>query len=268
MSKVLEEKDFISETRPIGGWRIWLGLALVALAFLLFVYGASWLSAKTHERVEKAPFLQVTNRQFSLFLWQNPEFMRANRKKKSGYLQGFHLQPKVTPKPEQAEQWVSSPPDILFLYHAWKRLLADERVARPVTAEEFLEFYNDAEEWQLQYWVEAPQGYHALIAELPDLRGLDVQDRLPDEVIRAYVGWRNYYYEGELINRASYTVEQIREFLISHPNYASSYWRHAYSDYLLSLNMPAETPIPQHEIPSFLKVALFNYYAKINPTFE
>lgn len=261
MTKILEEKDFIRESSPKGGWRVWLGLSLIAFLFFLFVFGTALLSNRTHQRVQQSPFLQVTNREFSLFLWQNPEFMRANRKKKSGYLQGFHLQPKVTPKPEQADQWVSAPPDILFLFHAWNRLIGTERLTRPVFAEEFAEFYQDAEEWHLEYWEDAPQGYRDLIAELSGLEGANIQDRLPDEVLRAYIGWKNYYYEGREINQKIYTVEDVREFLISHPTYASNYWRQFYPDYLSSLQGSAETPIPPHEIPSFLKVALFNFRA-------
>ena len=254
----LSEKNFIHEVKPSGGWKVWLWLGLIAAVFIALVFSSKWVLDYTDEKIRKSPFLQVTNREFSLFLWQNPEFMRSNRKKKSGYLSGFHTHPKVTPVPEQADHWVSAPPDILFLYHAWNRLLSEDSFSRPVSTTEFLEFLDDAKEWQPEHWKEAPEGYVELVSSLTYLDRTDIHVQLPDPALRAFIGWKNYFKEGRGINNSEYTVSQIETFLKKHPNYAPNYWRSLYPDYLRSLDRSSVETVPSNEIPSFLKVALYN----------
>lgn len=254
----LSEKDFIHESKPSQGWKVWLGLGLIAACFIFFVFSAKWVVEQTNVKIEAAPFLQVTNREFSLFLWQNPEFMRSNRKKKAGYLSGFHTHPKVTPIPEQADDWVAAPPDILFLYHCWNRLLSNERVLRPVPVSEFREFLDDAKEWQPVHWSAAPQEYVELVSRLSRMEADNIGDQLPQPVLRAFIGWKNYFKEGDEINHAVHSSVQIESFLKAHPNYAPNYWRPFYPDYLRSLDGSISEVVPGSEIPSFLKAALYN----------
>ncbi|ADI37937.1 hypothetical protein [Waddlia chondrophila] len=254
----LSEKDFIHETKSSEGWKVWLGLGIVALAFILLVFSSKWMLDQTHQKINKSPFLQVTNREFSLFLWQNPEFMRSNRKKKTGYLSGFHSYPKASPIPEQADEWVSAPPDVLFLYHTWKRLLSSDRFSRSVSIVEFHEFLDDAKEWQPIYWKGASPEYTQLVSRLLQLDQIDIRDQLPEPVLQAFIGWKNYYKEGKKINDSAYTSAYVASFLKKHPAYASNYWRPMYPDYLRSLDPSSRETIPSSEIPSFLKAALYN----------
>ena len=90
------------------------------------------------------------------------------------------------------------PPETLFLYHTWDRLLGAICFRRPISAEEFAAFLKDAEEWHPKNWADAPAAYAALVeSDFTD----DLQDRLPLQVRQAFVGWRNYFKEGEEINR-------------------------------------------------------------------
>jgi len=258
MNNQLSEKDFIHESTPSGGWRVWLGLGSVALVFILMVFLTQTVHTMRNRQIERSPFFRVTNRDFSLFLWDNPEYMRSNRKKKAGYLSGYHSYPKSTPIPEQADEWVSAPADILFLYHAWERLLGNETFSRAVTVSEFREFLDDDKEWQPKYWESAPQDYRELVVRLPEMDIEDLRERLPPKVLQAFIGWKNFYKEGERINAAVYTEEEVAAFIDHHPHYAANYWRHLYPAYLRSLDSGSEAEVPSGEIPSFLKVALFN----------
>src|SRR6188474_2361637 len=85
----LSEKDYIQN-----GWRLsslpfWLWIFLMA-ALVGIVWGtASWYQGLIDKEKKHDPFLEVTNREFSVFLWQFPSFLKTNLPKKSGYLPGF-----------------------------------------------------------------------------------------------------------------------------------------------------------------------------------
>ncbi|MCE5317775.1 MAG: hypothetical protein LLG04_10540, partial [Parachlamydia sp.] len=68
--KRLQEKDFIQDSLSSNPFPFWLWLVLLAIIASLFWGGSSWLSQQINREVAASPFLQVTNRQFSLFLWQ------------------------------------------------------------------------------------------------------------------------------------------------------------------------------------------------------
>jgi hypothetical protein len=89
---------------------------------------------------------------------------------------------------------------------------------------------------------------------------------LPLDVYQAFVGWKNYYEEGEAINRASYTYGELRAFVHTYPQFERRLWFNLYAqsqpEYLLSLwNMShGEADIyPREEISPALRVALYNY---------
>lgn len=103
--------------------RAWgyLGKILV-FAALLGAFASTVFSIQRTRQAEN-PFLQVTNREFSLFLWQFPEYMRANVSGKVGYLPGFKFEGNFEIESGQEDDYVSAPSEVLYLYHAWKQLL-------------------------------------------------------------------------------------------------------------------------------------------------
>ncbi len=225
----LDEKDFIQESKTRPPLSYWLIILVIIGIIALMMFGISkWTPS---ERPVK-PFLQVTNREFSLFLWQNPEYMRSNYKDKTGYLPGFSL---TTIKPEMADEYIAAPPEVLFLYHAWKRLVGNDSFPRIITEAEFKEFLASDQQWQSK-------------------------DHNDPFVKQAFIGWKNFHREGDLINQMSYTYADAKKLIETHPGYACSHWRNIYPNYLKSL--PTADPfskIPNEEIPSFLRVALYNY---------
>lgn len=255
----LDEKDFIHE--GIGEdpypFIFWL-IALVILG--IFSWGISdWYDRYLEKGFKKAPFLQVTNREFSLFLWQNPEFMRIRVSDKASYLPAFNYIENLSMKPEMAEDYVIVPPDVLFKYHIWEMLLKDEVPVQKVYTKDFREFLQFAPEWTPEYWKAAPKQYLDTLINLPKNREetLDV----PYPVQQAYTGWKNFFKEGDLINTFQPSYKLLRQLLIRYPHYTRNYWQNLIPRYLYSTIHPYEDDkiIPKDEIPSFLRSALYNY---------
>jgi hypothetical protein len=274
----LSEKDFIHESRrppTLGSFPLWLWLALLSFAIALLWGGASGLQNLVKKEVQASPLLEVTNRQFSLFLWQFPSFMRYFAKEKNSYLPGFQYVDKQTMNLSTTEDFVAAPPEILFLYHTWHRLLVNESITRPISPLEFVEFLNQVEEWQPKNWRRAPKSYTQLInsksyGQVEDLQTLS-EEVLPFAVRQAFLGWKNFYKEGDAINQQTYTYGQVLDFLKQYPHYARSFWRNieqvenrtvAGNNYLQSLFSPTtvipDDPFPNEQLAPFLKVALFN----------
>lgn len=268
---VLSEKDFIQEGYKKNPFPFWLCLFLFT-ALVAISWGVSnWYNGKINLLMRDSPFLQVTNREMSLFLWQNPEFMRINVKDKRNYLPAFQYTDKVTIDVANADQYVVAPPELLFRYHTWIRLLMDEFTERPVPLKEFKEFLSYAEEWHPNYWVNAPAGYIQMVKNLPnilsdgkqtdDLAKLSV-DEFPVVVRMAFQGWMNYFKEGEAINSLEITTKQMTDFLQGHAHYARNYWQNIVldtPDYLKNWQDKGKGVVPKNEISSFLRVAVFNY---------
>lgn len=273
MTSELPDSDMVTDNgftkNPMPAW-LWLAV-IVALAALLWG-GGSWLFFKKEGLVEDSPFLQVTNRDFSLFLWQNPEYMRANVSSKTGYLPGFQYSDKVSIEPGQADKFVSAPPEVVFLYHVWDRLVRKEFSRRPVRISEFNDFLAYCKEWLPANWPQAPEQYKELMANLPKDSSALISQGLPSDVMRAFIGWKNFFMEGSKINTLIPTNGEMAQFLSLFPHYARNYWRNIVSkghpNYLLSLkaeDYDPNSPIPEDEVPGFLKVAFFNYMqAKAN----
>lgn len=267
----LQEKDFINESYASNPWPFWLWLVLLALLASLLWGGSSWVMQRLNVAIAESPFLQVTNRQFSLFLWQFPEFMRKHSPIKTGYLPGFQYEEKVTLYPGEAEKYVIAPPETLFLYHTWKRLIADEFVQRPIPLKEFQEFLSSAEEWQPKNWSEAPQQYALTVSKLDDpatpqnLATLP-ENALPISVRQAFQGWRNYYKEGKAINNVKPTFEEMDRFLQAYPHYARPNWRNIlldqFPDYLNQMPSESKEEMPEEQLAPFLRVAFYNYKNK------
>lgn len=266
----LSEKDFIQNGWSLSSIPFWLWIFLMAALIGVFMGTSSWYQGVIKQEKSHEPFLEVTNREFSVFLWQFPSFMRLNVKK-TGYLPGFSPSSENF-NPETAEEFVSAPPALIFLYHTWHRLLAPEFIARQIPPEEFAEFINQMPEWEPKNWKNAPAGYGKLIeekktAEIKDLQTLS-ENELPLIVRQAFQGWKNYYKEGEEINQIHPTIGQVQEFLKKYSNYARPFWRNigeienqpvAGLNYLKDLSEATDTIIPNEQLSSFLKVGLFNF---------
>lgn len=274
--KPLSEKDFIQDESPaksIKSLPLWLWPFLLAVAISLVLGMQGWYERFLKIEKDKEPFLEVTNREFSLFLWQFPGFLPPNAPKKAGYLPGFQPS-RENFNIQTAEDFVSAPPDLLFLYHAWHRELLPEFIAGPIPVKEFQEFLNQLPEWSPQHWQKAPESYVELVEsnrylELEDLQTLPLTS-LPIEVRIAFQGWKNYFKEGPEINAIQPTFGQILSFLEKYPHYARPYWRNIdkigqvqvggvhYLSGLLDPNVSKESLVPKEQLSSFLRVALFN----------
>ncbi len=259
--KKLEEKDFIQEEYGKDPTPFWVWSFIVLLVSALIWLLMLWYSNVMDRAAEQNPFLQVSNRDFSLFLLQNPEHMRVHVTNKSGYLPGFRYVDKVGLDLASAENIVEAPPEVLFLYHTWHRLLGDVVFNRPLFFDQFTAFLNDAEEWKPENWSQAPLEYVALIQSgnyAGDLQELPLTT-FPKEVRQALIGWLNYFKEGEQINQIRPTYAEIESFLLLHPQYQRSLWCQIKDGYLKGLYVKdIQEEVPLEELAPFLRAALFN----------
>jgi len=262
----LEEKDFIHEEYSKNPRSFWRWLAIVVTMSCLFL-GASLLYFSMLSRLYKEnPFLQVTNRQLSLFLWQHPQHMRVHVQHKANYLPAFHYAEKIGLEPTLADEFAIAPPELLFLYHTWKRLLGNIYFPRKIVKQEFQQFLSASPEWQPRYWKQAPDGYVRFIASFAQIDDTDLnqlnESILPLEIRQAFTGWKNYFFEGGEINALSPSYEEIEQFLELQPHYRSNYWCNIVGEsYLKSFKeeINKQGAIPIDELSSFLRVAFYNY---------
>lgn len=259
---------------------LFLFLISFIIMFIAIIFGSRLLKQQLlKNEYQGRPFLQVTNREISLMLWQFPGFMRSNVKRKTGYLPGFEYIDTNMVNPLAADQIAAAPPELLFLYHTWNRLIQRESTPRPIIAQEFIEFLENDEEWQPKYWKDAPKNYSKFVASLPDRLGDDLQKApetiFPLKVRQAFHGWKNYFKEGELINALKPTYGQVKQFLTKHPHYSRNFWRNIseikdqpiagllYLESWMDDNnlreIKNEQLVNPNEISPFLKVALFNF---------
>lgn len=273
MADELQEKDFIRDERALNPWPMWIWLVLIAVLAALLWGGGSWIIKNKNKLYGNNPFLQVSNRQFSLFLWQNPEYMRTNVSSKAAYLPGFQYLEKINIEPGQAEAFVEAPLEVMFAYHVWHRLLSDEIPLREISKEQFLQFLNYSDEWKPQNWPLAPSAYKSFVEDLPksSLKNLEKLPltTLPLEVRQAFEGWKNYFIEGEKINEVKPNFGEMENFLSLYPHYARNYWRNLYLEnkpnYLKTFTSNQFKPdeeIPEDELSALLKVNFYNYKAK------
>lgn len=260
----LDEKDFIQERRQKTPVPLWLWFMILVAIFISSWMGGEWVIREMQTRVEKAPFLRVTNRQISLYLWQNPQYMRVNVRDKTGYLPAFQTMESVSPQLEQIDSFTQAPPELLFQYHTWKRLLGEYAIPKPIPMVEFKDFLAKAPEWDPKHWPDAPLEYQALVNELDTLREEDLQrlpyNILPREVRQAFSGWKNYYIDQEKINQFKPTYQLAGKLIEKYPHYSRNYWQNLYPDYLKSLQgKDKNVAIAPAEMEPFLRVALFNF---------
>jgi hypothetical protein len=262
----LQEDNFIQEGYGKNPSLLWFWSIIVAMAIVL-IEGVNFKTAHIQsEQLRSSPFLRVTNREFSLFLWQYPHFMRVHAKNKIGYLPGFQYLHKVNMELAFSEEHVVTPPTILFLYHTWNRLLYSYYPSRPITQIEFNEFLSVLPEWQPDNWMDSPEEYKTLVESLKSMENQSLErlslNELPVQVRHAFYGWKNFFKEGDLINAFNPTFLEMDNFLKQYPNYRKNFWQNIESEYLKSLSdksYVSEGVIPQNEIPAFLRVAIYNH---------
>lgn len=259
MASELPEDKMIQEGMRKNPTPAWVYLAVIAVFAMVIWGGASKYFERERQLQEANPFVQVTNRDFSLFLWQFPEYMRANVSMKAGYLTGFQYGEKIAIEPGMADEYVAAPPNVLFLYHAWNRLLGSYVPEKPIDKAEFLEFLEYSPEWKEENWNEAPKGYEEMGSEIPL------------KVKQAFFGWKDFFYNGEKINQVKPTYEQMEKFLTKFPHYARNDWRNILMknkpDYLKDLFLGKFDPkaeIPEDQLAPFLKVGYYEAFAKLN----
>lgn len=261
--KELKEEDFIQEGFHRDPKPMWWTLLLLALVIAAFWALSSWRQQQMDEQKDQAPFLQPKNREFSLFLWQNPQFMRANANSKVDYLTGFDFEDKVHLIPGRAEEYVVAPPEVLFVYHTWKRLTREISPKRKVKSKEFRAFLQSCPEWTAEYWGSAPQEYRQLLTTLPQYDEEAILS-LPEAVHWAFQGWKNFYMEAEAINAIRPSYGEVRAFVQRYPGLERSQWINIsakdFPDYLKSLaeNHSDETPYPPRELNGLFRVLYYN----------
>ena len=252
---------------------LWIFLFLLVLICSLLFLLVKWEDRLNQKKLMEAPFSQVTNRQFSLFLWQNPEFMRANRRSKLGYLPEFSEGNDTRVIPTLADDYVIAPPLVIFRYHVWERLIGRSLASRPIRADEFLTFLEKNPEWMPAFWKIAPPEYQSFVEglltpETEDIQGYSLL-AFPYEARLAFQGWKNYIYEWSEIENLSVEGKELALFLETNPSYNRSFWRNIlietlpnYLDsFLFGARLENGNPdelISEKELSNFLKAALYN----------
>lgn len=266
----LLEKDFIDESAPKSPlFLLMWGLAFISFVTIFWGVG-SWYNRTMEQKIEDSPFLQVTNRELSVFLWHFSDNMPQHVKDKLGYLPAFEYQNRIGIRPEDADDFCQAPPELLFLYHTWDRLLSSDYIPRPIPKAQFVEFLEDQPEWSAEYWSGASEGYQRFLRELDSLSRDDLSGEpewaLPKVVRQAFQGWKNYKYEGQQINDLNLKYAELQAFMRRYPHYARNFWRNilirAVPTYLLEYTyaeFEGVELVPDTELSPFLKVALFNF---------
>jgi hypothetical protein len=234
VTKELSESEFIHEEYSHDPKSFWLAL-LLFFVVVVGIWGIKrWEEGAMQGSQSATPFTQVTNRELSLFLWQYPQLSRNNASSKSSYLPGFYAEQKMGIKQDYADEFAIAPPELFFLYHTWKRQLGDFVVPRTFSEEIWTMFLEENREWI---------GY----------------DRTQKEVQQAILGWYNINHEIEKILAYQTTDEELSKLLTQEAHFARNYWRNIYPTYLKEFtNSEMRSEIPENELPSFLKIALYN----------
>lgn len=268
LSSELPDDKMINEGYKKDPGNIWAWVFIVTAVSALIWGTLSQYANYMQDAVGPHPFLQVTNREMSRFLWQNPEFMRANVRMKTGYLPAFAVGEGMRLDPSLADEWAVVSPEVLFRYHTWQRLIGDTWFPRPIPAERFMTFLEASPQWNPHYWKAAPTQYTEFLASLDRNSTLDLSalqlSTLPQEVRVAFQGWQNFEYEGKAIESMQPTYKEVKEFIGAYPDYKRPFWQNivdnSHGRYLGSLATHGadETVVPREELAPFLRVALFN----------
>lgn len=242
----------------------------IALSFSLVL--SQWYTQLQKIEKKHDPFLEVTNRDFSLFLNSFPSFIpfAKHDTQTEETVSNSLLQIDID------NTFVNAPEEVLFLYHTWHRLLflyAPLRIIRPT---EFREFLTTVPQWDAIGWPEAPIAYKELLQSQKYLNMKDLQElpftTFPLTVRQAFQGWKNAFKEALEIDSWNPLFSDVLSFLLNFPNFARNEWRNidqvaglhvAGLDYLSSILHKDFQPtdiVPSTQLSSFLKIALFNMH--------
>lgn len=250
----MDIKDSFSSIKNYWFFKLW---CIVFAVFSLMLCMTTSIYYQTLQAlIEKSPFLKVTNRDLSLFLWHFSEYMPQHVKSKNGYLPGFEYTNRIGIILGEADKYCQAPPEVLFLYHTWDRLIKKEPMERSIPVDEFLIFLEMNPEWEFENWAEAPENYIRCLRDLPEAASNTCLQDIPEIVKQAFQGWKNYYLEGERINCMEYSAADIQNFIERHPGYALNFWGNILSEF----SVPTTRSGPL--MPSFIKVALYNDLCK------
>lgn len=210
--------------------------------------------------------MQVTNREFSLFLWQNPQFMRQYIRSKGHYLEAWG--DNLTVDPAKADEWVQAPSEALFLYNTWERLISKYYYSRSIPQNEFAQFLKADPQWHPKYWKEAPDRYKELVAwieegtKVGDLKEVSFPE-LPILVRQAFQGWKNFTKESHAIQELKPTYGQLQTFIEIYRNFRRPLWinllRETRPDYLKPVKAKDDEIVPDAHMSGLLKIGLYNY---------
>jgi phage-related protein len=271
---VSDEDSEISERKPHVWTSLWAFLGFFLLFSCLFFLIDWWQSTILQDLRKNSPFLKVTNREFSLFLGQNPSFLRTFSEYPMGYLPYFSSEDELTVVPEFADDYVSASPEIIFRYHVWNRLIGKSWAPNPIYVDELKDFLKKNVAWLPFYWKNAPTEYLHLVDNLDSMPNENLgylsEQILPYEVRMAFQGWRNFEYDWREILKVKPTLGKMQEFLQEHTHYNRNYWRNILEEsnpnYLRSFpygeDFIAGAPtakMDKDELSIFLKIGYYNF---------
>ena len=267
--KELQEKDFIQEPTKGGQG------PLIFFLFILFIVAigwgiGSWRKKTIGQKKRENILLQVSNRDFSIFLWENPQFMRPNKRLGSYYLEDFDGKDKIHLNFLKADKWVQVSHEVLFIYHTWKRLVGQYNYRAPISPFEFKNFVNDCPEWRSINWPNAPKEYKKILMDEKFLYINNLQElsylELPLKVRKAFLGLKAFYKEGEAINTQEITYGSLRGFLRVYPNFSRNLWlgiyEQDYPNYLLDVDKAHISDyeiVPYDHLSPLLRFAFYQY---------
>lgn len=244
------------------------GIFFVAIIAILFTAIHSWYKEHAMQAKKDSPFYQVTNREFSLFLKENPRFLNTNVSLNEAFLPGTSYIKKISSNIQQADQLVNAPDKIIFEYHTWKRLIDYPAAPRLILIDPFKQFLMDHQEWLPENWKGAPKEYKALYHQIQDGKApnnLSASPALPEDIREAFIGWKNYTFEQDEIKEFVPTFEQLKTFLQKYPNFERNFWinlvKETNPNYLETLSFEKYDPatkVPKDQIVPFLQIAIFN----------
>lgn len=243
-----------------------IGIFFVAILVIIVSSIQTWYVEYTAAHQKKSPFYQVTNRDFTLFLRENPNFLNKNISSKEAFLPGVEFIKQVSSNVETADDLINAPDDILFEYWTWNRLIDYPPPKRAIPLDEFQQFLKDYPEWTPIYWRSSPRSYDELYHDiLAGKAPKELSGKLPDDVREAFIGWKNFTVEKEEIEKFDPTFGELKNFLATYPNFRRNYWINivAASDpnYLETYsfaNYTLDDKVPLDQIAPFLQIALFN----------
>jgi hypothetical protein len=227
----MDEKDFIQNNASKDPYPLFIYFAFMLLLIGGLLFVRSCERSVRQQQQATYPALQVTNRDFQLFLWQHPHFMRLHVKKKSGYLTAFSPIGRGELDPDLAHKWVRAPPELLYRYHRWKRLIDAVIFPRSWSREEWSAFFADNPAWQ------------------EEKEGIKLQ--------QAILGWTNYYLEGDTINEFPIRYAEVLGLVAKYPGFSPDQWQDLNPNYELK----GVGVVPTGTLPSFVRVAIFNQQA-------